>query len=94
MPCYSSLFYICSNNIARFNYFIQLDSSCSVTSSSSFACLLDARITSKVEKGQVVLLISDATRADSGNYEVVVKNSEGEASAALKLNVTGKFANF
>jgi len=43
-----------------------------------------------VEKGKVELLISDATRADSGTYEVTLKNSEGEASATLKINVTGK----
>ena len=50
----------------------------------------DPRIRTKVEKGKVELCVSDATRADSGSYEVLLKNSEGEATAVLKVNVTGR----
>lgn len=45
-----------------------------------------------VIKGNIVeLQLEDAARADSGKYELKLKNELGEASVPLELNILGMY---
>lgn len=48
----------------------------------------------QTQKGQSVLMIREAVRADHGNFTIHVENTHGVASASCIVNVLGKKSVF
>lgn len=48
----------------------------------------------QTQKGQSVLMIREAVRADHGNFTIHVENTHGVASASCIVNVLGKRTGF
>lgn len=46
----------------------------------------------QTQKGQSLLMIREAVRADHGNFTIQVENAHGVASASCTVNVLGKKA--